>query len=91
MTNVAWNSVEIGAKSLCGSYGRFECSSGLADIEPASATNSVWPSAATRFTSASATMPDAPGRFSTRTGWSHTCDSRCATVRATMSGPNPTE
>ena len=58
------------------------------------ATTSVWPSGALRATCSVATLPAAPVRFSTTTGWPSPAVMPCATTRAVVSvlppGAKPT-
>src|SRR5688572_447850 len=54
-----------------------------------SVKRSVYPSGAAFATSAPATLPPAPGRFSTVTGWPSCFDSSLAMARAVMSTPPP--
>jgi hypothetical protein len=63
--------------------------SGFTHIVPVSTRNSVCPLGAVRRTSPKATMPDAPGLFSTSTGCCQRRASTSATARLTTSGPTP--
>ena len=49
----------------------------------------LWPSGTARATTSAAMTPDAPGRFSTTTGWPSDSVSFCATMRARMSFAPP--
>jgi hypothetical protein len=50
----------------------------------------VWPSGAAVDTAVTASLPPAPGRGSTMTGWPQTCCRCSATIREKMSGLGPT-
>ena len=49
----------------------------------------VYPSGAARATASAPTLPFAPTRFSTTTGWPRLSESFCATTRAARSEPPP--
>jgi len=90
-TKVAWKSSVSGTRSRTGSYGSEACSSGFTTSVAVSARKSVWPSGGAWRTSPNATIPEAPGLLSTTTGWLQRAARRSPTLRATTSGPTPTE
>src|SRR5439155_13591811 len=76
-----------GARSFTGSYGSlyrlgFE-------VKVSGTISTTWPSGALFATISVATMPEAPGRFSTTTGWPKLSDSFWAMSRPTMSVEPP--
>ena len=56
---------------------------------PFDINSKVCPSGAALATSSPATMPPAPGRLSTMTGWPKRSDSFCATARTVRSATPP--
>jgi len=62
-------SIEIGARSFCGSNGIEGYRLWFTDRAPAAARPTVWPSGALFATASTPMLPPAPGRFSTTTGW----------------------
>ena len=84
----------IGTKSRAGSKLGLLCSDGPIVSAPLALQNSVKPSGAAFATRSPATLPAAPGRFSTVTGTFHASLNFCANRRAVTSvalpGVNPT-
>ena len=83
-----------GAKSAIGSYGSFENTIGASTVTTIGVSISTLPSAGAFFTASATSLPPAPGRFSTTTGWRRSSLMRSARRRAAMSaeppGANPT-
>src|SRR5690349_13711521 len=78
-----------GARSLVASYGSLY-RLGLT-LKVSGTISATWPSGALFATISVATMPEAPGRFSTTTGWPKLSESFCAMSRPMMSVEPPGE
>src|SRR6266704_3410895 len=65
--------LNTGARSFIGSKARACSRNGLTTRLPPAQIISVWPSALERTTRSIATLPEAPGLFSTTTGWPSLC------------------
>src|SRR5258708_8804049 len=87
--SVASPSLVTGAKSRKVSNGIFANTWGLITIVPSKPSTRVGPSGALLATCSVPMLPEAPGRFSTTTGWPRRAPSRSATVRALVSVTPP--
>src|SRR5712692_4013838 len=83
--------LNTGARSFIGSNGSACSRNGLTTRLPPAQIISVWPSAGERTTKSIATLPEAPGLFSTTTGWPSFCASPSADRRPRRSVIPPGE